>query len=89
MATRKLPNWTGTAVLIGVAVTALALFVVAWLSANQIRSDVLLPVDDERPYDIEVLRTPPARIVIAGSDEPPRGGTWGFETDETYTVEAA
>ena len=85
MATRKLPRWTGIAVLVGIGVTVLVLFVVAWLSANQIRSDVLLPVADERPYDIEVLRTPPARIVISGSDEPPRGGTWGFETEETYT----
>ena len=85
MATRKLPRWTGIAVLVGIGVTVLVLFVVAWLSANQIRSDVLLPVADERPYDIEVLRTPPARIVISGSEEPPRGGTWGFETEETYT----
>ena len=85
MATRKLPHWAGTAVLMGIGVTVLVLFVVAWLSANQIRSDVLLPVADERPYEIEVLRTPPARIVISGSEEPPRAGTWGFETEETYT----
>lgn len=85
MVTRKLPYWTGTGVLIGIGIMALVLFVVAWLSANQIRSDVLLPVADDRPYDIEVLRTPPARMVIAGSEHPPRGGTWGFETEGTYT----
>jgi pimeloyl-ACP methyl ester carboxylesterase len=85
MATRKLPYWTGTAVLIGIGIAALVLFVVAWLSANQIRSDVLLPVADERPYDIEVVRTPPARIVIGSSTDPPRGGTWGFETEGAYT----
>jgi len=85
MATRKLPHWAGSAVLIGIGITALVLFAVAWLSANQIRSDVLLPVADDRPYDIEVLRTPPARIVIGSSEEPPRGGTWGFETDTAYT----
>ncbi len=85
MVTRKLPRWTGTAVLIGIGMMALVLFGVAWLSANQIRSDVLLPVADDRPYDIEVLRTPPARMVIAGSEDPPRGGTWGFETEGTYT----
>ncbi|MGB9357486.1 MAG: hypothetical protein WCC01_02920, partial [Acidimicrobiia bacterium] len=85
MATRKLPRWAGTAVLVGIGIMALVLFVAAWLSANQIRSDVLLPVADDRPYDIEVLRTPPARIVIAGADEPPRGGTWGFEAEATYT----
>ena len=71
--------------LIGIGITALVLFAVAWLSANQIRSDVLLPVSDDRPYDIEVLRTPPARVVIASADEPPRGGTWGFEAETTYT----
>lgn len=85
MATRKIPRWTGTAVLIGIGVVAVVLFAVAWLSANQIRSDLLVPVADDRPYDIEVVRTPPARIVIAGTDEPARGGTWGFETEETYT----
>lgn len=85
MATRKIPRWTGTAVLIGIGVAALVLFIVAWLSANQIRSDLLVPVADDRPYDIEIVRTPPARIVIAGTDEPARGGTWGFETEETYT----
>jgi len=85
MVTRQLPHWAGTAVLIGIGITALVLFAVAWLSANQIRSDVLLPVSDDRPYDIEVLRTPPARVVIASADEPPRGGTWGFEAETTYT----
>ncbi len=85
MVTRRIPRWAGTAVLIGVSVVVVVLFAVAWLSANQIRSDVLLPVADERPYDIEVVRTPPARIVIAGTQEPPRGGTWGFENEATYT----
>jgi hypothetical protein len=85
MATRKIPRWTGTAVLIGVGIAVVVLFLIAWLSANQIRSDLLVPVADDRPYDIEVLRTPPARIVIAGTEEPARGGTWGFETEETYT----
>ena len=63
----------------------LVLFVIAWLSANQIRSEWLTPVMDERPYDIEVVRTPPSRLVIAGTDEPPRGGIWGFESEATYT----
>ncbi|MGB5533210.1 MAG: hypothetical protein WBN71_08885 [Acidimicrobiia bacterium] len=85
MATRKIPRWTGTAVLIGIGVVAVVLFLVAWLSANQIRSDLLVPVADDRPYGIEVVRTPPARLVIAGTDDPARGGTWGFETEETYT----
>jgi len=85
MATRKIPRWAGTAVLISIGVVVVVLFVVAWLSANQIRSDLLVPVADDRPYDIEIVRTPPARIVIAGTDEPSRGGTWGFETGQTYT----
>lgn len=60
MATRKIPRWTGTAVLIGIGVVAVVLFLVAWLSANQIRSDLLVPVADDRPYDIEVVRNPGA-----------------------------
>ena len=85
MITQRIPRWTGAVVLGVLGVVALALFVMAWLSANQIRSDLLLPVADERPYDIEILRTPPARLVIAGTDEPPRGGIWGFESEATYT----
>ncbi len=85
MITQKIPRWTGAVALAVLGVVVLALFVVAWFSANQIRSDLLVPVADERPYNIEVLRTPPARLVIAGTDEPPRGGVWGFESEATYT----
>ncbi len=82
---QRIPRWIGAAVLAVFGIAALALFLVAWISANQIRSDLLVPVADERPYDIEILRTPPARLVIAGTDEPPRGGIWGFESGATYT----
>ncbi len=85
MITQKIPRWIGAFVLAVLGLVAVALFVVAWFSANQIRSDLLVPVADERPYDIEVVRTPPARLVIAGTDEPPRGGVWGFESEATYT----
>jgi len=85
MITQRIPRWAGAIVLAVLGIVALALFVFAWLSANQIRSDLLVPVADDRPYDIEVLRTPPARLVIAGTDEPPRGGIWGFESEATYT----
>jgi pimeloyl-ACP methyl ester carboxylesterase len=85
MIRQKIPRWTGAAALVAFGAVVLALFVVAWISANQIRSDLLVPLADERPYDIEVLRTPPARLVIAGTDEPPRGGVWGFESEATYT----
>lgn len=82
---QRIPRWIGAAVLAVLGIAALALFTVAWISANQIRSDLLVPVADDRPYEIENLRTPPARLVIAGTDEPPRGGIWGFESEATYT----
>lgn len=84
MRTRKIPAWAGAVVLVGAALITLLLFAVGWLSSNQIRSDVLLPVADERPYDIEVVRTPPARVVLASIDQPPRDGIWGFENETTY-----
>jgi len=84
MTIRKIPGWVG-AVALGVAALLVAtLFVVAWLSSNQIRSDLLLPVADERPYDVEVVRTPPARLVVASVDRPPRDGIWGFENETSY-----
>ena len=85
MITQKIPRWTGAVVLAVLGIVVLVLFVIAWLSANQIRSDWLTPVMDERPYDIEVIRRPPSRLVIAGTDDPPRGGIWGFESEATYT----
>ena len=60
MIRQKIPRWTGAAVLSVLGIVALVLFVIAWLSSNQIRSDLLVPIADERPYDIDVLRTPPA-----------------------------
>ena len=85
MITQKIPRWTGAVVLGALGIVVLVLFLVAWLSANQIRSDLLTPMADERPYDVEVVRSPPARLVIAGTEEPPRGGIWGFESEATYT----
>ncbi|MEA2023223.1 MAG: hypothetical protein U9N79_02900 [Actinomycetota bacterium] len=85
MIIERIPRWTGAVVLAVLGMGCLALFAIAWFSANQIRSDLLEPVADERPYDVEILRTPPARLVIAGVDEPPRGGIWGFESEATYT----
>ncbi|MEN8235259.1 MAG: hypothetical protein ABFR89_10100 [Actinomycetota bacterium] len=85
MPNRKLPNWTGPAVLSVVVAVALVLFLAAWLSANSIRNQVLVPHDDDRPYAIEVVRTPSASIVLADATEPPRGGVWGFETETSYT----
>jgi len=84
MINRRLPNWVGSAALGIVGVVVLALFTVAWLSSNRIRADVLLPVADTRPYDIEVIRTPPARLVTASVDQPSRDGIWGLENDTTY-----
>lgn len=85
MITQKIPRWTGAVVLGALGIVVLVLFLVAWLSANQIRSDLLTPMADERPYNVEVVRSPPARLVIAGTEEPPRGGIWGFESEATYT----
>ena len=85
MIMQKIPRWTGAVVLAALGIAALVLFAIAWFSSNQIRSDLLTPVADERPYDVEILRTPPARLVISGTDEPPRGGVWGFESEATYT----
>jgi pimeloyl-ACP methyl ester carboxylesterase len=84
MNTQRIPRWIGAVVLAVVGTAAIVVFAIAWISANQIRSDLLVPVADERPYDVEILRAPPARLVIAGTDEPPRGGVWGFESEATY-----
>ncbi|MEN8113736.1 MAG: hypothetical protein ABFS21_05060 [Actinomycetota bacterium] len=85
MANRKLPHWTGPAVLAGVVTVALVLFLTGWLASNSIRNRVLVPRADERPYDVEVVRTPTGSIVVAETEDALRGGVWGFETETTYT----
>jgi len=85
MTNRRIPNWVGSVVLGAVALVLLFLFFVAWLSSNHIRADVLLPVADERPYDISVVRTPPARLVTGSVAQPARDGIWGFENETSYT----
>jgi hypothetical protein len=57
----------------------------AWLHSNQIRSEFLVPREDDRPYRAEVFATPPGRIVLPPFDEFSREGIWGFETEDGYT----
>jgi hypothetical protein len=85
MARLKIPTWTGRAVLGAVGVVAAVSIGWAWLHANQIRSEFLLPQPDDRPYRAEVFATPSGRIVLPPFDELTRPGVWGFETETSYT----
>lgn len=81
MARVKIPTWVPRVVL-GVAAGMLLVIVVwAWAHSNQIRSEFLVPRDDDRPYRAEVFATPPGRIVLPPFDEFRKPGVWGFETE--------
>ena len=85
MVKRRLPTWAGPVVLGVIALAALAAFAIGWVASNSIRNDILVPRADDRPYDIAVIRTPGGSIVLEENDDAPRSGTWGFETESTYT----
>ncbi len=82
MARVKIPSWTwrvAFAVVVGVVVVSV---IWAWLYANHIRSEFLIPRADDRPYRAEAFATPPGRIVLPPFDELSRPGVWGFETED-------
>ncbi len=85
MARLKIPAWSGWAVLGVVVLGALVSVSWAWLHSNQIRSEFLVPREDDRPYRAEVFATPPGRIVLPPFDAFSREGIWGFETEDGYT----
>ncbi len=85
MARVKLPPWTGKVLLGFVTTVALVSVIWAWAHSNQIRSEFLVPQDDDREYRAEVFATPPGRIVLPPFDEFQNEGIWGFETEAGYT----
>ncbi len=80
MARVKVPAWVGRTAVAVVVIGVLFTVGWAWLHANQIRSEFLVPTADDRPYRAEVFATPPGRVVLPPFDELSRDGTWGLET---------
>ena len=85
MARLKIPTWVSRVLLGTIGVAVLISVAWAWLHSNQIRSEFLVPREDDRPYRAEVFATPPGRIVLPPFEEFKREGVWGFETETGYT----
>ncbi len=81
MARVKVPAWVGRTAVVVVVVGMLFGVGWAWLHANQIRSEFLVPAADDRPYRAEVFATPPGQVVLPPFEELSRDGIWGFETE--------
>ncbi|GMQ86443.1 MAG: alpha/beta fold hydrolase [Acidimicrobiia bacterium] len=81
MAGLKLPSWLGRTAVAVVVAGVLVTVGWAWLYANQIRSQFLVPAVDDRPYRAEVFATPPGKVVLPPFEELSRSGIWGFETE--------
>lgn len=82
MARVKIPSWIGRVVLGVLAAVVVISVVWAWLYANHIRSEFLIPTADDRSFRAEAFATPPGRIVLPPFDELTRPGVWGFETED-------
>lgn len=80
----RIPRWT-TRVLLGVVLVAgVAVLGLAWIHANQIRSQFLLPGSAEVTYPLEILSNEAGRVVVSRTDDTVREGFWGLEGDEAY-----
>ena len=80
----KLPGWTVRVVFGVVAVLAFALLGLAWLHANAIRAEYLLPETYPRPDPIPVVAYEAGRIVLPRTDDAVRVGVWGVDGDAGY-----
>jgi uncharacterized protein len=78
----RIPRWTGRALLGLVGVVVLIWFGAAWFHANAIRADLMVPMGNEAPFDVNVLSNEAGRVVITRTDESERIGVWGLESPD-------
>jgi pimeloyl-ACP methyl ester carboxylesterase len=60
----------------------LAWFVAAWFHANAIRADLMIPMGNEAPFDVDVVSNEAGRVVISRTDASEQVGVWGLETPD-------
>jgi pimeloyl-ACP methyl ester carboxylesterase len=80
----RIPRWTGRAVLAFVGVLVLVWFGAAWLHANAIRADLMVPTDDTTPFDVVVSSNEAGRVIVTRTDQTERVGVWGLESADAY-----
>lgn len=80
----RFPAWTGRGALAVVALLVALFCLFAWLHANAIRSDLLIPNAADDEHDLVVERYEAGRAVVTRTPESDRQGTWGLEGDDAY-----
>ena len=76
----RIPRWTGRAALGLVGVVIVLWFLAAWVHANAIRSDLMIPRGNDAPFDIDVISNEAGRVVLTRTGGSDRIGVWGLET---------
>ncbi len=81
---RQLPRWTIRAALGVFFVLGVAWVALAWLHANAIRSEFLVPESHPEPPPLTVLANEAGRIVLPRTDDTVRVGVWGLRGEDGY-----
>ncbi len=59
-------------------------FAAAWLHANAIRADLMVPTENSTPFDVVVSSNEAGRVVVTRTDQTERVGVWGLESVDAY-----
>ncbi len=83
MVLRILP-WVFRLALVLGALVALIFVVLAWLHANAIREEFLLPHPAQDGYPLTVVSNEAGRVVLTRTSDSEREGLWGLESEDAY-----
>jgi hypothetical protein len=80
----QIPRWTGRAA-IATIVAVLALWLLfAWLHANALRSELMVPRSDSSVFLLTVAGNDGSRVLLDRTEATAREGIWGLESTEGY-----
>ncbi|MEZ5175764.1 MAG: hypothetical protein R2823_06115 [Acidimicrobiia bacterium] len=80
----RIPRWAGRAVVVAIGVGALMVGVFAWMHANAIRAELMVPRSIETELDLVVASNDAGRVVLNRTDQSTREGVWGLEGADAY-----
>ncbi len=82
--TLRFPTWLARVLLTLAALLVAVWVILAWLHANAIREEFLLPRPAAVDYPLTVLANEAGRVVLTRSPESEIEGLWGLESERAY-----
>jgi len=80
----RFPAWTGRAALVVAGVLIAAVLLLAWLHANAIRADLMIPRANDGEFDLVVESYQAGRTIVNRTPESDREGLWGLDGETSY-----